>query len=61
MLSLCLLFLTALHSTVAVALWAMEDKVPVHPDLQLEIDGVYDGGVGEIAVNNPGYVPRNVY
>ncbi len=48
-------------STVAVALWAMEENVPVHPDLELVIDGVFDGGVGEIEMNNPAYVPRSVY
>ncbi|KAF9018457.1 glycoside hydrolase family 35 protein [Hymenopellis radicata] len=49
------------ENTVAVALWAMEENVPVHPDLELVIDGVFDGGVGEIEVNNPAYVPRSAY
>ncbi|GLB38736.1 putative glycoside hydrolase family 35 protein [Lyophyllum shimeji] len=40
-------------NTVAVALWAMTPGVPVTPDLQLVIDGVYDGGVGGVVTNNP--------
>jgi hypothetical protein len=39
-------------NTVAVVLWAMEN-VEVSPRLRLEIDGVYDGGVGHISTNNP--------
>ena len=44
-------------STVAVALWAMDDT-PVSPTLQLVVDGVLDGGVGPIASNNPRFAPR---
>ena len=45
------------HSTVAVALWVLQD-VEVHPTLELEVDNVVEGGVGPIAVNNPGWSPR---
>ncbi|KIJ17952.1 glycoside hydrolase family 35 protein [Paxillus involutus ATCC 200175] len=41
-------------NTVAVALWAME-PITVSPTLQLVVDGVYEGGVGSIEVNNPGW------
>ncbi|KAF9220869.1 glycoside hydrolase family 35 protein [Gyrodon lividus] len=41
-------------NTVAVALWAME-PITISPTLQLIIDGVYEGGVGSIEVNNPGW------
>ncbi|KAI0350174.1 hypothetical protein OH77DRAFT_1593752 [Trametes cingulata] len=44
-------------NTIAVALWALEDT-PVHPTLELVLEGVFDGGVGLIAVNNPGWTPR---
>jgi hypothetical protein len=44
-------------NTVAVALWAMED-IKLSPSLHLEIDGVYDGGVGVIATNNPRWTPE---
>lgn len=40
------------RSTVAVALWAMENK-PVTPNLQLTIDGVFEGGVGGVTTDNP--------
>ena len=40
-------------STVAVMLWAMEPNVTVQPTLSLEIDGVFEGGVGGIVVDNP--------
>ncbi|KAF8074062.1 glycoside hydrolase family 35 protein [Lyophyllum atratum] len=42
-------------NTVAVALWAMTPGVPVTPDLQLAIDGVYDGGVGGVVTDNPSW------
>ena len=45
------------NSTVAIALWAMESGVPIYPDLQLTLDGVYDGGVGEVKTDNPGWSP----
>ncbi|KIJ64658.1 glycoside hydrolase family 35 protein [Hydnomerulius pinastri MD-312] len=41
-------------NTVAVALWAMEPTT-VSPTLQLTVDSVYEGGVGGIEVNNPGW------
>ena len=49
--------LTVLGSTVAVALWAL-NKTAVSPSLRLEIDGMLEGGVGPIAVNNPSWSPR---
>ena len=44
-----------LNSTVAVALWAMESNVTISPDLQLTLDSVYDGGVGKVEIDNPGW------
>ncbi|KAG9315962.1 glycoside hydrolase family 35 protein [Chiua virens] len=41
-------------NTVAVALWAMESNQMV-PTLELTVDGVYEGGVGGIEVNNPSW------
>ncbi|EIW81147.1 glycoside hydrolase family 35 protein [Coniophora puteana RWD-64-598 SS2] len=41
-------------NTVAVALWAMESSA-VTPTLNLTIQGVYEGGVGNIALNNPAW------
>ncbi|KAF9240278.1 glycoside hydrolase family 35 protein [Melanogaster broomeanus] len=38
----------------AMALWAME-PITVSPTLQLTVDNVYEGGVGGIEVNNPGW------
>ena len=40
-------------STVAVALWAMEPDVTISPILQLTLDAVYDGGVGNVMTDNP--------
>ena len=40
---------------MAVALWALESNVPISPDLQLTLDGVYDGGVGNVTSDNPGW------
>ncbi|KAL0951714.1 hypothetical protein HGRIS_008390 [Hohenbuehelia grisea] len=40
-------------NTVAVALWAMEPNVTISPNLQLSLDAVIDGGVGNVKVNNP--------
>jgi len=40
-------------NTVAVALWAMIPDVTISPDLQLTLDAVYDGGVGNVVTNNP--------
>ena len=45
---------------MAVALWAMEPNVTVSTNLVLEIDGVFEGGVGGILVNNPGWTKRDV-
>ncbi|KAF9016306.1 glycoside hydrolase family 35 protein [Hymenopellis radicata] len=42
-------------NTVAIALWAMEENVILSPNLQLVVDGVYEGGVGKISTNNPGW------
>ncbi|KAI0687065.1 glycoside hydrolase superfamily [Earliella scabrosa] len=41
-------------NTVAVALWAL-DNTPVSPSLQLSVDAVYDGGVGQIVSKSPSY------
>ncbi|KAL4259131.1 glycosyl hydrolase 35 family protein [Pleurotus pulmonarius] len=43
------------RNTIAVALWAMESNVPITPDLQLTFDGVVEGGVGNVKVNNPAW------
>jgi hypothetical protein len=40
-------------STVAVALWAMEPDVTVSPIMQLTLDAVYDGGIGNVMTDNP--------
>ncbi|GBE78934.1 Probable beta-galactosidase [Sparassis crispa] len=44
-------------NTVAVALWSMENT-PVSPTLALQVNTVIEGGVGAIALNNPGWTPR---
>ncbi|KAL4081114.1 glycoside hydrolase family 35 protein [Scleroderma citrinum] len=44
-------------NTVAVALWAME-SIPIFPTLEITFKGVYEGGVGRIHVNNPGWSLR---
>ncbi|KAI6156505.1 glycoside hydrolase family 35 protein [Pisolithus thermaeus] len=44
-------------NTVAVALWAME-STPITPTLKLTVKDVYEGGVGKIHVNNPGWSAR---
>jgi len=41
------------QSTVAVALWAMTPNVTITPNLQLVLDAVYDGGVGNVVTTNP--------
>ncbi|KAF9046172.1 glycoside hydrolase family 35 protein [Panaeolus papilionaceus] len=41
------------ENTVAVALWSMTPNVPITPNLQLTLDGVYDGGVGNVRTDNP--------
>ncbi|KAF9451828.1 glycoside hydrolase family 35 protein [Macrolepiota fuliginosa MF-IS2] len=45
-------------NTVAVALWAMTPDVPITPNLQLRLDGVYEGGVGNVQVDNPVWSPQ---
>jgi hypothetical protein len=47
-----------IFSTVAVALWAMLPNVTTQPDLQLTLDAVYEGGVGNVQVNNPQWSPQ---
>lgn len=42
------------RSTVAVAVWALNNTA-VSPQLKLEVDAVLEGGVGPIALNNPGW------
>ena len=44
----------SVFSTVAVALWVLEDT-KVSPMLQLSIDGAFDGGVGPIKTVAPTY------
>ncbi|CAE7054863.1 unnamed protein product [Rhizoctonia solani] len=44
-------------NTVAFALWVLEDQ-PVKPTLSLAVDGVYEGGVGKIALTNPSWTSR---
>ena len=46
-------------STVAVALWAMEPNTTISPNLTLEVDGVFEGGVGGILTNNPTWTKRS--
>jgi hypothetical protein len=41
------------QNTVAVALWAMEANANVAPDLEMVLDAVYDGGVGNVRTDNP--------
>ncbi|ETW79762.1 glycoside hydrolase family 35 protein [Heterobasidion irregulare TC 32-1] len=43
--------------TVAVALWAME-SVPISPRLNITIDSVLNGGVGNVVANNPPWGSR---
>jgi len=47
-------------NTVAVALWAMEPNVTVSPTLELMVDGVLEGGVGDVTVNNPRWSSREM-
>ena len=49
-----------MRSTIAVALWALEDEA-VSPTLALVVDDVIEGGVGSIAVDNPTWSPRDAY
>ncbi|TCD66865.1 hypothetical protein EIP91_000819 [Steccherinum ochraceum] len=44
-------------NTVAVALWATNASA-VAPTLQLVVDQVLEGGVGQVGVNNPEWSPR---
>ncbi|PFH51224.1 glycoside hydrolase family 35 protein [Amanita thiersii Skay4041] len=41
------------ENTVAVALWVMTPGVTISPNLQLTLDAVYEGGVGNVVANNP--------
>lgn len=41
------------ENTVAVALWVMTPNKTAAPDLQLVLDAVYDGGVGDVVSDNP--------
>ncbi|KAH9919183.1 glycoside hydrolase superfamily [Epithele typhae] len=45
-------------NTIAVALWAL-NTTAVSPKLTLAVDGVLDGGVGPITVNNPVWSKRS--
>ncbi|KIK68783.1 glycoside hydrolase family 35 protein [Collybiopsis luxurians FD-317 M1] len=45
------------ENTVAIALWAMTPDVPIAPQLQLVVDGVFKGGVN-VTVNNPPWSPE---
>ncbi|KAF9451821.1 glycoside hydrolase family 35 protein [Macrolepiota fuliginosa MF-IS2] len=45
-------------NTVAVALWAMTPNVSITPNLQLTLDAAYEGGVGNVQVDNPAWSPQ---
>ncbi|KIJ53974.1 glycoside hydrolase family 35 protein [Sphaerobolus stellatus SS14] len=47
-------------NTVAIALWTLDSNttVTVSPKLTIVADTFIEGGVGSIAVNNPGWSPR---
>jgi hypothetical protein len=47
-----------ISSTVAVALWALEEGAGVSPSLKLTVDGAYEGFVGGLQVNNPQWSPE---
>ncbi|KAL0566470.1 hypothetical protein V5O48_015544 [Marasmius crinis-equi] len=42
-------------NTLAVALWAMTPNVTISPQVRLRVDGVFQGGVGNITKSNPGW------
>jgi len=44
-------------NTVAIALWVMTPNVTIAPELELTLDNVYEGGVGNVQVNNPVWSP----
>ncbi|KAI0684047.1 glycoside hydrolase superfamily [Cytidiella melzeri] len=46
-------------NTVALAVWQLTTAA-VSPNLELVLDGAVQGGVGAVAVNNPGWTERNV-
>ncbi|KAK7062550.1 hypothetical protein VNI00_000038 [Paramarasmius palmivorus] len=46
------------ENTVAVALWSMSPEASVTPSLSLAVDGIFEGKLGEIRVDNPGWVER---
>ncbi|TEB20124.1 glycoside hydrolase family 35 protein [Coprinellus micaceus] len=43
------------ENTIAVALWAMTPKVRIAPSLKLKLNSVYEGGAGNVVVDNPGW------
>ncbi|ESK87049.1 glycoside hydrolase family 35 protein [Moniliophthora roreri MCA 2997] len=45
-------------NTMAIALWAMEPGIDIVPQLRLVVDSVFEGGVGRIEVNNPGWTAQ---
>ncbi|KAJ3972272.1 glycoside hydrolase family 35 protein [Lentinula raphanica] len=45
-------------NTVAVALWAMEPNVTIAPQLELTLDGIFRGGIGQVSTNNPAWSPE---
>lgn len=44
-------------NTVALVLWATNNQA-ISPSLTLVADNIIEGGVGPIAMNNPGWLPR---
>ena len=46
-------------NTVALALWQLTPTA-VSPTLEVVLDDAVQGGVGPVAVNNPGWTPRDV-
>jgi hypothetical protein len=55
--SICSQLMFFVLSTVALAVWAMDNKA-ISPSLELVVDGIVQGGVGTISTNNPGYSSR---
>ncbi|KZP00442.1 glycoside hydrolase family 35 protein [Calocera viscosa TUFC12733] len=47
-------------NTVAVLLWAMEDTGAT-TSLNVTVNGVFDGGIGPISLDNPGWSSRGQY
>jgi hypothetical protein len=46
-------------NTVAVVLWSMEAKLNILPKLSVRIEGIYEGGVGTISIENPKWEVRS--